>query len=70
LVRSGVNMLEIKQRRRSGWHLHDDPEKILERINPTDIRDEIKSVFECVNDELDMLESELDRIMSDAIRVF
>ncbi|CAG8593142.1 6311_t:CDS:2, partial [Racocetra fulgida] len=57
LVRSGVNMLEIKQRRRSGWHLHDDPEKILERINPKDIRDEIKSVFECVNDELDMLES-------------
>ncbi|CAG8515520.1 9039_t:CDS:2, partial [Scutellospora calospora] len=57
LVRSGVNMLEMKERRRSGWHLHDDPEKILERINPADIRDEIKSVFECVNDELDILES-------------
>ncbi|CAG8453318.1 21855_t:CDS:2 [Cetraspora pellucida] len=70
LVRSGVNMLEIKQRRRSGWHLHDDPEKILERINPADIRDEIRSVFEGVNDELDILELELDRIMDDAIRVF
>ncbi|CAG8472525.1 26680_t:CDS:2, partial [Dentiscutata erythropus] len=70
LVRSGVNMLEIKQRRRSGWHLHDDPEKILERINPAEIRDEIKSVFESVNQELDMLELELDRMMIDAIRVF
>ncbi|CAG8487720.1 24446_t:CDS:2 [Gigaspora rosea] len=70
LVRSGVDMLEIKQRRRSGWHLHDDPEKILERINPEEIRDEIKSVFESVNEELDMLEMELDRMMIDAIRVF
>ncbi|CAG8458661.1 17609_t:CDS:2 [Funneliformis caledonium] len=70
LVRSGVNMLELKERRRSGWHLSDDPEKILEQIKPTEIRDEIKAVFASVNDELDKLEKELDQIMDDAIRVF
>lgn len=56
LVRSGVNMLELKERRRSGWHLNDDPEKILEQIKPTEILDEIKTVFSNVNDELDKLE--------------
>jgi hypothetical protein len=56
LVRSGVNMLELKERRRSGWHLNDDPEKILEQIKPTEILDEIKAVFSNVNDELDKLE--------------
>ncbi|CAI2164201.1 14034_t:CDS:2 [Funneliformis geosporum] len=70
LVRSGVNMLELKERRRSGWHLSDDPEKVLEQIKPTEIRDEIKSVFANVNDELDKLEKELDQIMDDAVRVF
>ncbi|CAG8558078.1 11138_t:CDS:2, partial [Acaulospora morrowiae] len=70
LVRSGVNMLEIKERRRSGWSMNDDPDKILEQIKPSDIMDDIKAVFAGVNDELDKLESELDQIMSDAVRVF
>ncbi|CAG8526470.1 18306_t:CDS:10 [Acaulospora morrowiae] len=70
LVRSGVNMLEIKERRRSGWSMNDDPDKILEQIKPSDILDDIKAVFAGVNDELDKLESELDQIMSDAVRVF
>ncbi|CAG8466965.1 5722_t:CDS:10 [Acaulospora colombiana] len=56
LVRSGVNMLEIKERRRSGWNLNDDPEKILEQISPSEIREEIKDVFAGVNDELDKME--------------
>ncbi|RIA80269.1 hypothetical protein C1645_6269 [Glomus cerebriforme] len=70
LIRSGVNMLELKERRRSGWHLNDDPEKILEQIKPTEILDEIKAVFSNVNDELDKLEQELDQIMDDAVRAF
>ncbi|CAG8838390.1 36246_t:CDS:1, partial [Racocetra persica] len=43
LVRSGVNMLELKERRRSGWQIHEDPEKILSTLKLTDIRSDIKN---------------------------
>ncbi|CAG8597874.1 17481_t:CDS:2, partial [Racocetra fulgida] len=56
LVRSGVNMLELKERRRSGWQIHEDPEKILSTLKLTDIRSDIKNVFDNVNNELDQLE--------------
>ncbi|CAG8495237.1 4883_t:CDS:2 [Ambispora gerdemannii] len=70
LVRSGVSMIEQKERRRSGWRLYDDPEKVLEQINPAEFREEIKSVFVNVNQELDDIENQLDLIMDDAVRVF
>ncbi|KAG9302015.1 hypothetical protein G9A89_021059 [Geosiphon pyriformis] len=70
LVRSGVSMLEQKERRRSGWRMYDDPEKVLEQINPAEFRDEIKFVFANVNKELNDLETELDFIMDDVVRVF
>ncbi|CAG8497890.1 6698_t:CDS:2, partial [Cetraspora pellucida] len=70
LVRSGVNMLELKERRRSGWQIHEDPEKILHALRLTDIRNDIRDVFDNVNNELDQLEQELDQLMDDAIKVF
>ncbi|CAG8551582.1 22416_t:CDS:2 [Dentiscutata erythropus] len=70
LVRSGVNMLELKERRRSGWQIHEDPEKILNTLKLTDIRNDIKNIFDNVNNELDHLEQELDKLMDDAIKIF
>ncbi|CAG8454945.1 6444_t:CDS:10 [Scutellospora calospora] len=70
LVRSGVNMLELKERRRSGWQIHEDPEKILSTLRLGDIRNDIREVFDNVNNELDQLEQELDQLMDDAIKVF
>ncbi|CAG8541114.1 11048_t:CDS:10 [Ambispora leptoticha] len=70
LVRSGVSMIEQKERRRSGWRLYDDPEKVLEQINPAEFREEIKSVFANVNKELDDIENQLDLIMDDALCLF
>ncbi|CAG8724704.1 9090_t:CDS:2, partial [Acaulospora morrowiae] len=70
LVRSGVDVIEVKDRRQSGWYRNDDPEKILEIIGTIEIREEIKEVYEDVNNELDELEQELDQIMENAIKAF
>ncbi|CAG8617969.1 6460_t:CDS:2 [Cetraspora pellucida] len=64
-VRSDLNI----ERRRSGWHLQ-DPEEILDQVKSTEIRDDIRSIFENVNNELDKLELELNQIMVDVVRVF
>ncbi|CAH1760327.1 6238_t:CDS:10 [Entrophospora sp. SA101] len=65
LVRSGVNMLELKERRKSGWHLNEDPERVLEQIKPTEIKEEIKDVFADVNQQLDKIEQDLDELFDD-----
>ncbi|CAG8749335.1 9161_t:CDS:2, partial [Acaulospora morrowiae] len=70
LVRSRVDIIEVKERRQSGWYINDDPEKILEIIGTIEIREEIKEVYEGVNNELDELEQELDQIMENAIKAF
>ncbi|CAG8800399.1 8197_t:CDS:2, partial [Racocetra persica] len=62
-VRSDLNI----QKRRSGWHLQ-DPEEILDQVKPTELRDDIRSIFESVSNELDKLELELNQIMLDVIR--
>ncbi|KAF0525472.1 putative SH3 domain protein [Gigaspora margarita] len=68
-VRTELSIAEMKQKRNSGWHFQ-DPEKILEQIKPTEIRKDVWSIFENVNNELDRLESELNQILIDVIRVF
>ncbi|CAJ0765385.1 20968_t:CDS:10 [Entrophospora sp. SA101] len=68
LVRSGVNMLELKERRKSGWHLNEDPERVLEQIKPTEIKEEIKDVFADVNQQLDKIEQDLDELFDDVIK--
>ncbi|CAG8576671.1 29170_t:CDS:2 [Gigaspora margarita] len=68
-VRTELSIAEMKQKRNRGWHFQ-DPEKILEQIKPTEIRKDVWSIFENVNNELDRLESELNQILIDVIRVF
>ncbi|CAG8444858.1 12729_t:CDS:2 [Dentiscutata erythropus] len=67
-VRSEFSVTETKNVS-SGWHFQ-DPEKILEQVKPTEIRKDVWSIFENVNNELDRLESELNKILIDVIRVF
>ncbi|CAG8529666.1 5790_t:CDS:2 [Paraglomus occultum] len=69
LVRSSVNFVEMKERRRSGWKLQDDPEKFLEDINPNEFIDDIKTLYLSAESELDGLEKELDMLMDNALRV-
>nr|CAG8593954.1 5381_t:CDS:10 [Entrophospora candida] len=70
LVRSGVNMLELRERRKSGWHLNEDPEKVLKQIKPTEIKEEIKDIFSDVNQQIDKMEQDLDKLLDDVINTF
>ncbi|CAG8449323.1 12365_t:CDS:2, partial [Acaulospora colombiana] len=56
LVRSEVNMIDIKERRKSEWQFDNDSEMVLTMFRTMEIKDEIKEVYESVNNELEELE--------------